>query len=212
MKLLVATLAVLLGLAVAADLFVKDLAEDRAAEQIARTMSLDEPPEVDLGGFPFILKAVSGNFGEIRVVSEDVHVEGVALDRVEVVMRDVEVSLSKILADRADSVRIGGGEGTAVMSERALARALRRQGVDVSVTLGGDGTVLIEDPRLPAPAEGTVGLDGRRLVISATDAPAEYAIDLPRLIRGLTYRSITIEESSLTLDFSLISGIFRAPR
>lgn len=211
MKLLLATLAVLLVIAIGADLFVKNIAEERAAEQIGQTLDLDPAPDVEFGGFPFILKAMSGNFGEIDVTSEDVTIEGVTLERVEVTMRDVEISLSRILAGDSDSVHTGGGEGLAVMSERSLRKALRREGVDATVQLNADGSVTIEDPRLPVAAKGTIELQGRRLVISGDDAPVEYAVELPRLIEGLTYEAMTVDGSAVSVTFSLSGGVFRAP-
>jgi hypothetical protein len=211
LKILLVTVAVLVALLVAGDLFVKNMAENRAETQIQQTLGLDESPSVDLGGFPFVIRAVTGGFGDVEVTADDLTVEGVRLDRVEVLMRDVEISLGKLLGGDTESVKTGGGEGEASMSERDLRRALRQQGVDARIRLNDDGSVTIDDPRLPTSLSGEIVLEGREIVITATDAPAAYSITLPKLIDGLVYEELSVEASSVVVSFSLSDGVFRAP-
>ncbi len=211
MKALLVSIGVLVALAVAGDSFVKNMAENRAETQIQQTLGLEEAPEVDLGGFPFVLNALAGTFGDVEVTADELTVEGVRLDRVDVLMRDVEISLGKLLGGSSESVRTGGGEGEATMSEADLRKALRKQGVDAGIRLNEDGSVTIDDPRLPVSVSGEMALEGRRIVISASEAPAEYSVTLPKLIDGLVYEELTVGSSILKVSFSLTGGVFKAP-
>lgn len=211
MKTLLVTIAVLVALVVSGDFFVKNVAENRAETQIQQTLGLEEAPQVDFGGFPFVLNALTGTFGDVEVFADQLTVEGVRLDRVDVLMRDVEISLGKLLGGDSESVRTGGGEGEASMSEADLRKALRKQGVDARIQLNDDGSVTIDDPRLPMSVSGEMALEGRQIVITSSEAPAEYSVTLPKLIDGLVYEELTVESSILKVSFSLTGGVLRAP-
>lgn len=210
MKLLGLVVVLLLAIAVGVDLWVKNVAERRAAEQIQASMDLDVEVDVDFSGFPFIPKALSGDLGDVSVTAAEARVKGVSLDEVTLELHDVEITLSKILAGDQDAVRIGGGDGTAVISEDSLQRALEDEGATADFDLRSGGEVEIDDPRLPQPVTGTISLDGRTLHVTGPMPEATYSIQLPRVMRGLSYEDVRVTDRDLQVGFGLTAGILRA--
>jgi hypothetical protein len=122
MRLLIA-LAIVGAMLFGADLFLRTVTETRAENQMESVLDLRNKPDVTLGGWPFVIKALSGNFPSISLEIANERVRGVELSNISLEVRDVELDLGSLLSDSSEAVRMGGGEGTAALTEEALARA-----------------------------------------------------------------------------------------
>lgn len=205
-------LAVFVALLVGGDFFLKTVTETRAEDQMKAVLRLRSTPDVTLSGWPFTIKALAGNFPTVKVSIADARHRGVEIENVEVALRDVDFELAKLLSGSEDAIRTSGGQGSAVLTEEGVAQALQRQGVGATVKLVGDGTVRIDEPRLPEPVDGTMTLQGRDVVIAAEGVPQSYSFRLPAPIEGISYDGLTVEEGRAILAFSLEGGTLTAPR
>lgn len=132
----VVLLLVLAGLVVIADRVAASVAErtiaDEVRQQVARQHAQSSPPEVEVGGFPFLTQVVDGRYERITIRMRDVQgaVQGdaISLPSLDVDARNVRASL--------DTLRTGQGDvvaetvnGTATISYQSLAALLDREGL-----------------------------------------------------------------------------------
>ncbi len=204
-------LAVVIGLFIGGDFFLRTVTETRAEDQVKKSLKLKTTPDVTLSGWPFIFKALGGTFPTVSITVANTRVEGLEVEEVDIELRDVEFDLGGLLSGNEDAVQTGGGQGSASLTEEGVRNALRQQGTSVRVNLNEDGTVTIRDPRLPGAVEGEMVLEGSEAVIRSQRAPQEYRINLPALIEGITYESLTVEADTVRLEFALDPGVLRAP-
>lgn len=208
-KVLVAFLVTLLLLFTAADYVARNQAEQRAGEQLASSLELDEEPEVRLNGWPFLLRAFSGELPSASFSADEVRARGVSLTEVEVDVRGLSFNLKDILNSSREAIRIAGGDGTAVLSGAELRKVLRREGISAEVTLSADG-VSVTTQALPEPVEGDLSIDAGNLVITAGSATIG-TVRLPQIVEGLTYGQVTVEEDAAILVFHLEAATLTAP-
>jgi hypothetical protein len=111
-----------LGLAVLV-LVVLLLVADRAgalyasrslADEVQASARLDEPPGVDITGFPFLTQALAGRYERIEVVATNVPTGDLVLSRVDATLHGAQVPLSDVLSRAVDDVPV----------EQVMARAL----------------------------------------------------------------------------------------
>lgn len=204
-------LVILAVLFIGGDIFLKNVTETRAEKQVENLLDLRTTPEVELGGWPFIVRALSGSFPTVELSVTDTRLRGVELEDVQISLTDVGFSLGELLGGSQEAVKFGGGEGSAVMTSEGMTQALRRQGTPAKISLNEDGSVTIRDPRLPQEVTGEMTLEGRSIVVSADGVPQTYTIRLPRLVRGISYDSLTIGEDRAELTFSVAAGTLAAP-
>ncbi|WP_433530085.1 LmeA family phospholipid-binding protein [Micromonospora sp. CA-263727] len=156
-------LLVLAGLLAIADRVAATVAErtiaDEVRKQVAEQGAQSSPPEVEVGGFPFLTQVLDGRYERISIRLRDVQgsVQGdaVALPSLDVDARNVRASL--------DTLRSGRGEvvaetvnGTGTISYQSLAALLNREGL----TLGErDGKLAVSAP---------VDILGQRLTVTGT--------------------------------------------
>ena len=200
MRKLLVVLVLLLLLAVVADVFAKQVAEEQIARRLRRTFDLSEEPSVTVGGVPFLLNVVRGEISSIEMTGDRVRSEDVRLDDVEVVIHDVRFSLSQVV-DGSGEVRASGGEGTASISEASLNDALETAGAPFTLALSSGGvTATSSDGGTEAAAE--VMLQGNALSVSAEGFPP-IVLDLPSLGGRVTYDEVSTEENRAALDFTV---------
>lgn len=213
MRYLVATIVIVIVVAVGADLILRNIAADRASERVAAVLDLERDPDVTLHGWPFLVHALRGRFDSVSILIADERVAGVTIARARIELDDVEVGLSEILAGAEDSVRAaGGGSGRVEITGVALGEALRRQGLDISISLGEGGRVEVDDARLPGPVGGKIALEGDTLTIAVPGLPGSLRIPLPRLTDDVVYGSVRFAEDKVVLAFSIRPGILRSPQ
>jgi len=211
MKALLISLLLLVVLALAGDAFARSYAERRAAGQVQSSLELDDEPAVELEGWPFLLKALGGSFPSVSVEAPSLRARGVRLEDVDVTLEDVRFELKDLLAGSADGVRAESGRGSAALTSDALGTVAVRQGFEGDVALE-NGRVLVSVPQLPGEeAQGELALDGNHLTVVAEGLPQPIEIELPGIIRGLTYESVTIEGDRAVLAFTLTDAFLAPP-
>jgi hypothetical protein len=130
-RLLIAAV-ILIVLLLAADRAGDYVAERTAARTIENSQHLDNRPDVDIAGFPFLTQLAAGDFGKVTITAHDVPVGQqdrlLDISRLRVVLHKVTVSRSfnRVHANRADA--------TASVSYAELSKTL---GVRVSYAGGG---------------------------------------------------------------------------
>jgi hypothetical protein len=160
---LVVLLLVLAGLLVVADRVAAGVAEraiaDQVRQEVAKQDAQSAPPEVEVGGFPFLTQVLDGRYERISIVLRNVQgsVQGdaVSVPRLDVDARDVRASL--------DTIRSGQGEvvaetvnGTGTISYDSLAKLLDRPGLRLAEQ---DGRLAVTAP---------VDILGQRLTVTGT--------------------------------------------
>ncbi|MFD0784420.1 DUF2993 domain-containing protein [Micromonospora azadirachtae] len=136
---LVVLLLLLVGILVVADRVAVGVAEraitDQVRQEVSKQGAQSAPPEVEVGGFPFLTQVLNGRYERISIVLREVRgsVQGdaISLPKLDVDARDVSASL--------DTIRSGQGEvvaktvhGTATISYDSLAALLDRPGLKLS--------------------------------------------------------------------------------
>lgn len=182
MRALLILVLLLAGLLVVVDRVGVAVAEDRVAESIAAEGGLDDPPVVDVVGFPVLDDAVRGRYDEVRIAFTAADLGQPEGTRADVVLRGAEVPLSDLfgVVERVPVERI---EGTATLSYELLAAQL---GGDTRLEREGDGlrisrTVEVLGQQLPLTATGEVTLDGADLVLDV-EAAGGAGVEVPDVV------------------------------
>ena len=202
-KRLLILVAFVVALFAIADFVMRQVAEDRLASRVGDALELDETPDLKLGGWPFVLRALDGNFPEVEVTADTLSSRGVVLEDVDVALRDVRFDLGQIISGADRSVRTGGGTGTAALTAAALDEAARREGVDATFDFSG-GEIVVTSGSL-GQAAGTPTVSGRTLTIEAEGSPEPFSIDLPA-IGDATYESVEVDGERLVVEVTLPPG------
>ncbi|MEW2380980.1 DUF2993 domain-containing protein [Micromonospora sp. NPDC047707] len=160
---LLVLLLVLAGLLVVADRVAAGVAEraiaDQVRQEIAKQDAQSSPPEVEIGGFPFLTQVLDGRYERIsiglREVRGSVQGDAVALPTLDVDARNVAASLDTIRSGQGDVVA-ETVNGTGIISYDSLTALLDRDGL----RLGEQGGRLA----VTAP----VDILGQRLTVTGT--------------------------------------------
>jgi hypothetical protein len=213
-------LVVLAILAVGADLAIGAIAEARLAERAQNRLGLAERPEVDLKGFPFLLHALRRRFPEVSVEIRDLRVEGLAIDRFVLRLRDVRFGSTAAIAGGGGGLSTREGRGTVEVTEASLGAFLERNDVPFSVELLGSsrarisGTATALGVEVEASAEGRLALADGSLefrpesveVGDGIELPASslaFQVELPAAVPGLVYQGITVLRARAVLSFRM---------
>ncbi|MFI7021338.1 DUF2993 domain-containing protein [Micromonospora sp. NPDC049900] len=212
----VVLLLVLVGLLVIADRVAANVAErtiaDEVRQQVAQQGAQSAPPEVEVGGFPFLNQVLDGRYERITIRLRDVQgsVQGdaVALPSLDVDARNVRASL--------DTLRTGQGDvvaetvnGTGTISYQSLAALLDRDGLALAEQ---DGKLAVTAPlevlgqRLTVTgiAEIVVGEQGQ-IALRFDDLNAEGLpnVAIARTLLNNFARSISVDVPLPELPFQL---------
>lgn len=205
----VLVLIVILGvLFVAGDAWARGKIEGRLASELQGSLGSTGDIEVSLGGFPFVLRALSGNIPTASVATERMTRDGLRFTDVTMTLRDIRFSLSKVLAGDLDAIKVGSGEGRAAIDSDVLGRAIARSGRDVDVEIVGNGIRITSGP-VSGVVDVSVSQDGLVLetdelgLLAINELGRRIVVPLPRIVGGLTYESIQVVDFHLELGFAL---------
>lgn len=215
---IVVTLLVLGAVGMGADFGSRAIVENRLASSIQVSLGLPERPEIDLGGFPFLLQVARGRLEGLSLELRDVDAEGLLLDR-------VTLSLEGLVFDRAalirgsGSVAADGGIAEAVVTQDALSRYLQDHGTPVLVKLAGPDIrvstrISTGNRTTTATAEGPVRVEAGRLVFSPDRVDVEgsvgvpaaalaFDVVLPELVPGIRYHTVLVHDGVAAIQASL---------
>lgn len=182
----------LVVLLVVADRVGDAVAERAAADTLQSSQHLEQRPDVNIAGFPFLTQLATGHYGKITVTATDVplgrNARGLTLSRLEVVLHHLTVSrsFSHFHADTAEATGtisldelgavLGAKLGYAGNGRVAITRAVAARGRTSHVRVTAkpylhDGALGFGDPSV-------VGADGAsgRAIDSLTRL---FRIDIP---------------------------------
>ena len=218
-------LVLILGVVfVGGNVYGERFAEDRIAVAVRDAFGLSKTPEVEIDGFPIVMKVFSGSLPSMTVNARDVRVRDLEVAALTVVLEGIEVE-GGLLGDGDLVVVVAEGSASAEVDEAAVNALLRDRGEDATITLLPDGRARVRAmrPFLGVPrrfvATGRLVLEGQRLVFDARrvtidgrDPPpgfeaearrrATVSVDLPKLPGGFSIDELATEQGSLTLTAS----------
>lgn len=223
---LIGTLAGLMVLAVGADIGLRLWTESWLAGEAQEALRLDERPDVDLHGFPFVIQFMDGVFDRADIEVEGFQRGGLVLERVAVEGRRVHFSRRAVFGDAPEAtVRAEQAVGSVEMTNDAVTAYLEANDVPLEVTFEGPavragGSFEVAGVTVDASATGELALEGGTLTFSpaeievadAVEVPAsflEFSVDLPTPIAGMTYEDVEVGDGSATLTASFERLVFR---
>jgi hypothetical protein len=180
MKALVIGLVVLLAVLVAADRIAVAVAQGEVAERVAAEAGLDDEPDVQITGFPFLTQVVAGRYDDVRIQLDAADLDQPAGTRADIHLRGVDLPLSDALSGSVAQIPVERIDGVALLPYDLLAEAigpdtsLERAGEQVTITR----TVDVLGQQAELTAAGQVTLDGDQLVIDVENASAA-GVDVP---------------------------------
>jgi hypothetical protein len=189
-------------LAAAADFAMRFIAEGRIARSIRMAVDLDEDPDVELRGFPFVFRVLEGRFERVDVDAALVEVEGLALEEVHLDFRSVRFPKWDLVSGGTGDVSADGGTAVVEVTDEAFSRFLADQGV---------GTEVVFTPGSVAAGggSGSLEIDGGVLAFRPQGGGSGFEVSLPQLMPGLTYRRVTVDSGFAVIRASLAGVRFR---
>ena len=187
---------------VGADLGLRALAQYWIAGQIQTSFEVRGRPSVSLGGFPFLPRLITGRFPEVRIQSRGTVDTGrFPLSGVDLILRQVRFPADQLLFGNKATIRAASGSGTVTLTEDDINRAFPAT-VPVTIHLRGE-KVRIESSN--GTVETRLRVSGNRLLLVPVEGslPVEVRVELPLIVRGITYTGVGIERSRALLRFRL---------
>jgi LmeA-like phospholipid-binding len=223
---LLGTIIGLLVLAVGADVGLRLWTEAWLAGEAQRALRLDERPDVDLHGFPFLAQFMEGVLDRADLEVQGLREGDLVLDRVAIEGRQVHFSRRAVFGNAgAGTVRAEEAVGKVDLSDDAVSAYLEANDVPLDVTFLGpevraSGSFPLAGAEVEASAISALELEGSELVFrpqevevgQTADVPAsvlEFSVDLPAPIEGMTYQHVEVGEGIATLTASFDRLLFR---
>jgi hypothetical protein len=201
-RLLLVVIVLLVALLVVGDFALKALAENRIASAAFTTLELDRRPEVDVGGFPFMFRLISGEIPSVTLATDRVSREDVVLRDVEVMFRDVEFSVGELISREDRSIRLGQGRGSAALTSEDATAAAQARGAPVTINFTA-GAVTVTSEDIGVETSARMAIENGDLVIDPDgDIPA-VAVPLPEIAPGVEYRSVDLADGRALLRVRL---------
>ncbi len=193
------------------DIFAKGVAERAVASSLEQSLELEEQPQVAIDGFPFIVNLLKGVLPEVTLDAEGLGEGRIRFDSATLTLENVRFEAGTLISGDPGAIEIGGGRGSAQMSDRTLTRALKREGADIVVAFI-DGSVQLTSPSTGIEGEGQLSVEGSSLVLTSDALPGSFSINLPEIAGGITYRSVEVGNGLATLIVGLSRGTFELPQ
>jgi hypothetical protein len=207
-----AILAILALVLAGADIGVRLLAQSLVSRQLQRSLDLAERPDVSLGGFPFVARMASGRFPSMSVSTTEAEFDGLPLTAIDMRLRGVRFSPSRLVGGRPSTIRAEQADGTAMITASAVDRALRAN-TPLSVRFAAN-RILIRLDSSRAEFEARPVISEGRLVLEPVEEslPLALAIELPKFLPGLEYTGVRVAERTATLSFRVVDLAWSVPQ
>lgn len=180
-------------------------AQREIARQIEARYDLDETPNVEVKGIPFLTQAISGRYQEIVISMGSLDRDGVRVSGIEARLLGVNAQLNDLLASQAKIV-VDEVVGTVVISKETVdARAPK----GVKVEGGGDdslrvsGTVNVRNVRVPVTATMRVEVVRGGIRLRPTDVKVAGGIPVPDAARLVTW-TVPVKDLPLNLKITKV--------
>ncbi|GIJ28670.1 hypothetical protein Vqi01_38320 [Micromonospora qiuiae] len=209
-------LLVFVCLVVVADRVAVSVAEraiaDEVSQQVTQQGAQSAPPEVEVGGFPFLTQVLDGRYERISIKLRDVQGsvqgEAVALPSLNVDARNVRASLDTLRSGQGDVVA-ETVKGTGTISYQSVADLLNREGLvlgerDGKLAVTAPVDILGQRLTVTGTADIVVGEQGR-IALKFNNLNAEGLPDAPlaRTLVNNFARSISVDVPLPDLPFGL---------
>ncbi len=132
---LVIGVLVIIGLLVAADFGAAAIAEHEVSKRARTQFGLEDDPSVTIGGFSFLLQALSGEYDNVHVKATGVPVKN-ALRDVEVIadLKGVKAPLGDLLSGNTKGIQVREADGTVTVKASDVTRAISQNENEVVKT------------------------------------------------------------------------------
>ena len=195
MKRFVVFLVVVVALLTAADFLLRMAAERVVAGLVDDRVARQGDPEVDLGGFPFVLSLFGGRFDDMTVVIPAATQQSVTVEHVELTFEEVRADAFELLGG-GGIVRARSVAGSGSISEADFARVVDQLFPGVTVDLHDNRVTM---SRAGVSASATAVIAANRILISAGEVVPPVEIPLPVLMSGVQFSSLEVYEDELVL-------------
>jgi hypothetical protein len=214
-------IVVVLVLAVVGDFGFRAYAESRMASNIQAGLGLKEKPDLDLGGFPFVLAMSRGRLSSAGFQADGVVNDGLRVERVQLTLKTVTFSMTAVLAGEAGTTILAkSGDGTATVTAQDLSAFLAERGypgrilfgvgeATVEATFGGFGAVSATGP-LRIDGSGRLVFEPNRAQagnVSFPAAQAAFSFELPRPFEGFHYTGVDVTQGRATFRIAIRDAV-----
>lgn len=204
MRVLLISILVLLGIAVAADRVLVVVTENQLASAIQAEGQLPAEPDISIEGFPFLTQAVSGRYDSVRV---GVDVQALGLPpgaSVDIQLLGAQVPLNSVLSGSVTSVPVDKVIGTVTFPFDYIGEQLN----GALVTRDGSGlrvetTVSLLGQDFPVAATAELALVGREVVLSASNVEG-FGTELPDEVTAVVLDLLDLSLPIPELPFGLL--------
>lgn len=199
-------LFVFVGLAIAGDAALRSFVEGKIEERLASELGDSSQPEVSLGGFPFVMKLLGGRVPEAKLEATDARRAGLTIEKLTLELKGVTISLNTASTSGSASARVERGDGSATVTLDVLSDYIERQTPLNVIGFDGDEiTIAFRGRRVTVPLrleDGSIALPLPRA--------DDLAVPMPRVLRGVDYRTIELREDVAVLTFELHNASLRS--
>ena len=213
---LLGTLLGLVVLAIGADFGLRWWTEAWLAEEAQTALRLDQRPDVDLHGFPFVAQFLDGVFDRADLEVDDLTEGGLTIERVTIEGRRVRFPRRAVFGEAPDAtIHVEEATGAVELSDRAVSDYLQATDLPFSVTFTGGrvrigGSVDVGGTEIGASANAEVVVEGDSLLIRDVEGSGvELSVPLPTPIDGMRYRGIEVGNGTATLTASFDRLVLR---
>jgi hypothetical protein len=197
-------LAVLAGAYVAADVFAQREAKSNVATALQAELNLSKKPEVNLGSFPFLLRALDGQLPLVTLKGSDISANDQPFEQVQMRIRTISFGATSLVLGRDTTVNFKSSQGSLIMSGPQAAEALQSAAPGIQARVAG-GAVHLSGGPLTGEVTVTPTLESGGLVLTPTavTVPVSLRIDLGLLVPSVQFDEVKVEGSNIVARFQL---------
>ncbi|MEV4618291.1 DUF2993 domain-containing protein [Asanoa sp. NPDC049573] len=213
---LLVLLIVIAGILVVGDRVAANFAEKKIAEQVSQEITAQNaqaaPPEVSVGGFPFLTQVLAGHYEKITIVMRDVkgdvNGDSVSLPKLDVVAHDVAASIDTLRSGQGDVVA-KTVDGTGTISYDSVTALIDQPGLKLSEREGklvASAPIEVLGQRFTVNGSAELSIKGKQIQIRFADASAEGlpAVPLAQQVVGNFIKQISINVDVPALPFQMV--------
>lgn len=204
MRVLLISLLVLLGIAVAADRVLVLVSENELADAIAAEGQLPAEPDISIEGFPFLTQAFRGRYDSVRV-GVDVAALGLPPGATaDIQLLGAQVPLDSVLSGSVTVVPVEKVIGTVTfpfdyIGEQLDGATVTRDGAGLHV----ETTVSVLGQDIPVAATAELALVGNEVILSASNVEG-FGAELPDEVTAVVLDLLDISLPVPDLPFGLV--------
>jgi hypothetical protein len=201
-------LVVLAVLLVGADFGARYIATQKLGDALQSRLGVSQPPEVDIAGFPFLVQAVRGEYGDVSAVLPPETLGPLAEVGVSVDLERVRLPLSEAVSGTVDRLTADAGRIRLSVPIASLAAAVGVPGLTVTAQDGAlviGATVTVLGQQYPVSARLDAAVDDAALVLRSGEISGA-GLTLPAEVTGALAALVDLTVPLDELPFRVTSG------